>query len=100
MEVIEHLDPPRLDAFERALFEFAKTRVAVITTPNVEYNVRFDMAPRSLRHPDHRFEWTRDEFALWSSRAATKHGYEVSMHGIGPSDDEVGCPTQMAVFTR
>jgi len=57
VEVVEHLDPPRLVAFERALFEFARPRVVVITTPNVEYNVRFETLPAgAFRHADHRFE--------------------------------------------
>src|SRR5262245_45662112 len=34
VEVVEHLDPPRLSAFERVLFEFAKPRTVVLTTPN------------------------------------------------------------------
>ncbi|MBI4673488.1 MAG: methyltransferase domain-containing protein, partial [Chloroflexi bacterium] len=34
VEVIEHLDPPRLAAFERVVFEFARPRLVVITTPN------------------------------------------------------------------
>ena len=100
VEVIEHLDPPRLEAFQRAVFEFAKPRVVVITTPNVEYNVRFDMGPRTLRHPDHRFEWTRAEFRAWAERAAAAHGYEVTFDGIGPADEEVGSPTQMAIFAQ
>ena len=34
VEVIEHLDPPRLRAFERVLFEFARPATVVLTTPN------------------------------------------------------------------
>jgi 3' terminal RNA ribose 2'-O-methyltransferase Hen1 len=41
VEVIEHQDPPRLAAFERVLFEFARPQTTVVTTPNVEYNVKF-----------------------------------------------------------
>src|SRR5262249_47484509 len=54
VEVIEHLDPPRLTAFERVLFEFARPRTIVLTTPNVEYNVKFETLPaRTFRHKDH-----------------------------------------------
>ncbi len=101
IEVIEHLDPPRLSAFERVLFEFAKPGVVVMTTPNVEYNAKFDGLPAGkLRHKDHRFEWTRDEFQRWATGVAGRFGYSVRFSPIGPEDEVVGAPTQMAVFTR
>ena len=63
-EVIEHLDPDRLQALERVVFEHARPDCVVITTPNAEYNALFEgMAPGQMRHADHRFEWTRAEFA-------------------------------------
>jgi 3' terminal RNA ribose 2'-O-methyltransferase Hen1 len=101
VEVIEHLDPPRLDAFARVLFEFARPGTVVLTTPNAEYNVRFESLPAGrLRHKDHRFEWTRAEFQKWSEGAAARFGYGVRLAPIGPNDPEVGSPTQMAIFTR
>ena len=67
VEVVEHLDPPRLSAFERVLFEFARPGTVVITTPNREYNVTWEnVGAERLRHPDHRFEWTRQEFRNWA----------------------------------
>jgi 3' terminal RNA ribose 2'-O-methyltransferase Hen1 len=101
IEVIEHLDPPRLSAFERVLFEFAKPGAVVMTTPNVEYNVKFEGLPAGkLRHKDHRFEWTRNEFQNWATGVATRFGYSVRFAPIGPEDEVAGPPTQMAVFTR
>ena len=101
VEVIEHLDQPRLGAFERVLFAEARPATVVVTTPNVEYNVLFDGLPEGrLRHRDHRFEWTRAEFAAWSDGVAAAHGYQVTRSGIGPVDDAHGTPTQMAVFRR
>jgi 3' terminal RNA ribose 2'-O-methyltransferase Hen1 len=101
VEVIEHLDEPRLASFERVLFEFAKPLTVVITTPNVEYNVRFETLPAGrLRHKDHRFEWTRQEFQAWASRVAERFGYHVQFLPVGPDDPQVGPPTQMAVFRR
>lgn len=101
VEVIEHIDPPRLAAFEAALFGDARPRTAVVTTPNVEYNARFDgLAEGRLRHRDHRFEWTRTEFAAWCDGVAARHDYAVRISGIGPTDERLGAPTQMAVFTR
>jgi len=101
VEVIEHLDPPRLAAAERSIFALARPSTVVITTPNREYNVRWEtLAADQFRHPDHRFEWTRDEFAAWSERVGESHGYRVRRVPIGPEDPEVGSPTQMAVFER
>lgn len=100
VEVIEHLDPPRLAALERVLFEFARPQRVVVTTPNVEYNVRFPGLPAGkLRHRDHRFEWTRSEFQTWAGRIASRFGYDVAQSPIGPDDPELGPPTQMAVFS-
>jgi 3' terminal RNA ribose 2'-O-methyltransferase Hen1 len=101
MEVIEHLEPDRLPAMERALFGEAKPRSVVVTTPNVEYNVRFEGLPVGKpRHRDHRFEWTRAEFEAWATSVAGVHGYDVRFLPVGPLDPEVGSPTQMAVFSR
>src|SRR5438876_4419613 len=78
VEVIEHLDPSRLDAFERALFGVSRPGAVVLTTPNAEYNVRFETLPGgSFRHRDHRFEWTRAQFEPWASGAADRNGYAV-----------------------
>ncbi|WP_426755403.1 3' terminal RNA ribose 2'-O-methyltransferase Hen1 [Myxococcus sp. Y35] len=101
IEVIEHLDPPRLAAFERVLFEFARPSVVVLTTPNAEYNVRFESLPAgAFRHRDHRFEWTRTEFETWARRMCERFGYSVRFLPVGPVDPDVGAPTQMAVFSR
>ena len=100
IEVIEHLDPFRLEAFERVLFRESAPRVIVLTTPNREHNARYGLSEGVLRHADHRFEWTRAEFASWAASVAARHGYAVAMEGVGPIDAEVGAPTQMGVFTR
>jgi 3' terminal RNA ribose 2'-O-methyltransferase Hen1 len=101
IEVIEHLDHERLGAFERVLFEFARPRVIVLTTPNVEYNVHFENLPvGKFRHADHRFEWTRAEFSSWAESVARRFGYSVSFTPIGEERDGTGAPTQMAVFER
>jgi 3' terminal RNA ribose 2'-O-methyltransferase Hen1 len=101
VEVIEHLDPPRLVAFEQNIFGSARPSTVVVTTPNVEYNVRWETLPAGeFRHRDHRFEWTREQFAEWGGAVAARHGYEVRYLPVGPVDDEVGPPTQMAVFSR
>ena len=100
VEVIEHLDAPRLAAFERVLFEAAHPKTVIVTTPNAEYNVKFETLPAGqFRHKDHRFEWTRDEFHRWSGRVAERFGYTVRFLPIGEEDAQVGAPTQMGVFS-
>jgi 3' terminal RNA ribose 2'-O-methyltransferase Hen1 len=100
VEVIEHLDPPRLAAFERVLFEFARPKTVAVTTPNVEYNVKFETLPAGkMRHKDHRFEWSRQEFQAWANGIAKRFGYIVQFLPIGPEDSAVGSPTQMGVFS-
>jgi len=101
VEVIEHLDPPRLAAFERVLFEFARPQHVVVTTPNAEYNVKWETLPAGkFRHKDHRFEWTRPEFQQWAGHVAARFNYVVRFAPVGPADAVVGSPTQMAIFER
>ncbi len=100
VEVIEHLDPARLVAFERVLFEFARPGVVVLTTPNAEYNVKFEtLPPGKFRHSDHRFEWTRVQFKDWADSIASRFDYAVNYRPVGDEDSALGAPTQMAVFT-
>lgn len=101
VEVIEHLDAPRLATFERIVFEFARPTYVILTTPNAEYNTIFETLPAGeFRHGDHRFEWKRTEFEGWASGVAERFGYGVRFEPVGPVDIEKGAPTQMAVFTQ
>ena len=101
VEVIEHLDAPRLHALERAVWEFARPDWVVLTTPNAEYNVRWDTLPAGkMRHRDHRFEWSRAQFRDWAQKIAADYGYEVEISDLGPIDTEVGAPSQMGVWRR
>jgi 2-polyprenyl-3-methyl-5-hydroxy-6-metoxy-1,4-benzoquinol methylase len=100
MEVVEHVDPSRLPALEHSVFVVARPAVVLVTTPNVEYNALFETLPEGqMRHSDHRFEWTRAEFAEWADGVASRRGYRVRYVPIGPEDAERGAPTQMAVFS-
>jgi 3' terminal RNA ribose 2'-O-methyltransferase Hen1 len=101
MEVIEHVDPPRLPVLERTVFGFAAPGCVIVTTPNVEYNVRFETLPvGQRRHRDHRFEWTREQFREWAASVADRYGYSVRYLPVGTDDPEVGPPTQLAIFTK
>ena len=101
VEVIEHLDPLRIPAFERVVFEFAAPGTVVVTTPNKEYNTQYEwLSEGSLRHNDHRFEWSREEFKRWTEHICETFGYTVERSGIGDADEEFGAPTQMGVFRK
>ena len=101
IEVLEHVDEARLPAVEEVVFGGARPGLVVLTTPNREYNVRFEgLGAGERRHPDHRFEWSRAELATWAEGVAGRRGYGVGFAGIGDADPEVGPPTQMAIFER
>jgi 3' terminal RNA ribose 2'-O-methyltransferase Hen1 len=101
MEVIEHVDPERLPALELALFGFAAPGTVLVTTPNAEYNKHYEgLTDGALRHRDHRFEWTRAEFAAWAGRVAPEYGYTAELRPVGPQDPRDGSPSQLAVFTK
>ncbi|HEU5440628.1 MAG TPA: 3' terminal RNA ribose 2'-O-methyltransferase Hen1 [Ktedonobacterales bacterium] len=101
VEVIEHLDPPRLEALERVVFAHARPRRVVVTTPNREYNVHWaTVGETRLRHGDHRFEWTRAECAAWAERVAAAHGYRATRQDLGPTDPDLGAPSQLVIFDR
>ena len=98
MEVVEHVDPPRLPALEAAVFGHARPRAVVVTTPNVEYNVHYE-GLTGMRHSDHRFEWTRAEFQAWAAAVAARTGYSVTFRPVGEEHETTGAPTQLALFT-
>jgi hypothetical protein len=101
MEVIEHVDPPRLAALERSVFGHDAPGTVIVTTPNAEHNVRFETLPSGMmRHRDHRFEWTRQQFREWAARVAATYGYDVRHLPVGVDDAEVGPPTQLVVFDK
>jgi len=101
MEVVEHLDAERLPALEHAVLGAARPATVVLTTPNAEYNVRYEgLAPGAFRHADHRFEWTRAQFAAWTRRLGERYGYAVELRGVGDDHPDLGTPTQLALLVR
>lgn len=101
VEVMEHMDIGRLPAFERVVFEFASPQTIIVTMPNKEYNKNYvQLGAKTMRHHDHRFEWTREEFRQWAERVCKQYGYSVVYSDIGEIDQAVGAPTQMGVFTK
>ena len=100
VEVIEHMDEGRIPLFEKVLFGCAKPKTVIVTTPNKEYNDNYPTLENgTLRHKDHRFEWTREEFRNWCRHICKEFGYTVNYQNIGETDEKCGSPTQMGVFT-
>ncbi len=101
VEVIEHLEAYQLIAFERVLFEFARPQTVVLTTPNGEYNGKWaHIGATGKRHRDHRFEWTRDQFNSWADTICARFGYRARVLGIGETDEALGAPTQLGIFSQ
>ncbi|MBV9852737.1 MAG: 3' terminal RNA ribose 2'-O-methyltransferase Hen1 [Armatimonadetes bacterium] len=101
VEVIEHVEPDRLDFLARAVFGHARPSRVVVTTPNAEYNPHWPSLPAGkFRHRDHRFEWTRAQFADWAGGISSRFGYAVTLSDLGEPDGDLGAPSQMAVFER
>ncbi len=101
MEVNEHVDPDRHAALEASVFGSASPAAVIVTTPNAEHNALYPgLAAGALRHPDHRFEWTRAEFAAWAERVAGRHGYRVEVRPVVDADPVHGSPTQLALFRK
>lgn len=99
LETIEHIDPRNLSRVERTVFGVIRPANILITTPNQEYNVLHGMSPGQLRHPGHRFEWTRPQFQSWCSGVAQRNDYQVSFMDLGPRDPALGSSTQMGRFS-
>jgi 3' terminal RNA ribose 2'-O-methyltransferase Hen1 len=105
-EVIEHMDQPRLEAMEKVVFWSMKPKLVIVSTPNSEYNAMWEsLTAGSMRHKDHRFEWTREQFQAWANSICSRFGYACEFRNIGESGTssdgrDVGSPTQMGVFVR
>lgn len=101
IEVVEHLEPDRLPSLVKVVFGHARPARVILTTPNREYNARFENLPQGqFRHPDHRFEWTRAEFRDWAEEVAEAHGYTVRFQDLGEEDASLGAPSQLGLFER
>lgn len=100
VEVVEHLDPGRLSKVEHTVFRSYHPAIAVITTPNAEYNPLLGLGHGERRDPEHRFEWSRERFQVWAGGVARRNGYRQQFGGIGEPHRELGHPTQYALFHR
>ena len=102
IELIEHLQLIEVEQFLRNLFGRLRPKFAVITTPNKDFNVLFDFESSQMRHWDHKFEWTREEFQYYCD-TVKQYGYKYELFGVGDPPEEhshLGYCSQGALFTR
>ena len=74
IDVIEHLQKEMIPPAMENVMGYLRPEYFFVSTPNYEFNVHFSSEPR-FRHSDHKFEWTRDEFAEFYKTYAAKYGY-------------------------
>jgi 3' terminal RNA ribose 2'-O-methyltransferase Hen1 len=98
-EVIEHIEEDRLPKIFETILNDYRPKTLLVTTPNQEYNVLYEME-EEMRHDDHRFEWSRTQFAKNVKEWTQNYPYQVSIQGIGEEHPTYGHPTQMAIFRR
>lgn len=102
IELIEHLVSEDFEKFPSTVFGFIQPKLAIVTTPNYDFNVLFENGV-AFRHHDHKFEFTRKQFEDWARDITEKYRYSVEIFGIGepPSGrEDVGYCSQMAVFKK
>jgi len=107
IELIEHLYPETLAAFPEVVFGHMRPKLAVITTPNREFNTLFPNFEGPFRHWDHKFEFTRKEFRSWSETIIENYPeYSVTFDGVGEqplnieSTEDLGFCSQIAIFIK
>lgn len=64
---IEHLFPDTLEAVPYVIFHTIRPKIVIFTTPNADFNVAIPNF-KEFRHPDHKFEWSREQFESWLVR--------------------------------
>ncbi|XP_055351744.1 small RNA 2'-O-methyltransferase-like [Paramacrobiotus metropolitanus] len=105
IELIEHMETETHEALVQNVFGLMQPKLAIFTTPNVEYNPLFPGGSiEQRRHWDHRFEWTRAEFQTWANSVADRFPYTVLFSGAGEGPDGTleshGYCSQIATFVR
>lgn len=105
IELIEHVYDDVLQAIPNAIFGEISPKIAIITTPNADFNTLFNMKPGTFRNEDHKFEYTRDQFINYCESIIVNYpNYYVQIEGIGPAPvevkEDVGCCSQLALFVR
>lgn len=105
-EVIEHMSLEEATSLVNKCLTFDRCNSVILTTPNVDFNhLYFDQDDKDLRHPDHKFEFSADEFDEWvdslsGSEGGTSNDYSVKRLKIGDRVINDIPITLGVVFTR
>ncbi|KRX00233.1 hypothetical protein PPERSA_10732 [Pseudocohnilembus persalinus] len=103
IEIIEHLQLEDLDQLNEVVFGYYNFPYIFITTPNKDFNVYFKYKGEQMRHWDHKYEFTQNEFKQYCQNICEKYNYEVQYDGIGEHKHENtknGYCSQAAIFKR
>lgn len=105
LELIEHLHPEDIGQFSHTVFGVIEPKLVILSTPNSDFNPLFpNWEEGTLRHWDHKFEWSREEFREWVSNVVGLYPqYDVEFNGVGFWEDfeySNGPASQFAIFRR
>lgn len=96
-EIIEHIEPRKLNSVLKNILENYNIKYLIITTPNFEYNKVYGID--GFRHWDHRFEYTRAEFENFKKHLSVDLNVDILDSGfIGEEHIEFGGSTQYVVI--
>lgn len=85
-EVIEHMEAPERRALINVITKALRPRLLLLSTPNVAWNANIPHMLTQYRHPDHRIEYTRDQFEDEVLRPVQRSGYTVEELPLLPGD--------------
>lgn len=96
-EVIEHLEAQDRARFVEVMRDLIAPPLILLTTPNVDYNDKFNLAPGEYRHHDHRIEYTEAQLREEVITPLEKD-YDVRLEKLLPEEDLQ--PSFLVIATR
>lgn len=97
-EVLEHIDYEKSLSTLTALLKTDFNKV-IVTCPNKDFNVHYALNETEMRHPDHKWEPTFEEFCDLMAGIAAETNCTVECKGIGDCVND-SSTSIMAVFTK
>ena len=97
-EVLEHIEK---DESDQVLFQILASNPnrVVVTVPNQDFNVYYAIPDGEMRHDDHKWEPTFEEFSDSMVSFAAEANYQVSVLPVGDNVNDTSVSI-LAVFTR
>jgi 2-polyprenyl-3-methyl-5-hydroxy-6-metoxy-1,4-benzoquinol methylase len=81
-EVVEHMGKEESQKVVKWVLDNVNFDRIIITTPNIEFNVNY-MLGDQLRHDDHKWELTKEEFTEYVNEVLTGHNFNIKYLDIG-----------------